>query len=101
MNRFPYDEQRIGRMSLIDEGGGDAHSRRIRMAYLAVVGSHSVNGVAGLHHELLKADLLRYFNKLRPGRFYNKNNSIPPQHCTPPSTPPTPAATNHHLNTHH
>jgi len=79
MNRFPYDEQRIGRMSLIDEAGGDAHSRRIRMAYLAVVGSHSVNGVAGLHTELLKADLLRDFNEMWPERFNNKTNGVTPR----------------------
>ncbi len=79
MNRFPYDEQRIGRMSLIDEAGGEAHSRRIRMAYLAVVGSHSVNGVAGLHTELLKADLLRDFNEMWPERFNNKTNGVTPR----------------------
>ncbi|MCA1828827.1 MAG: glycogen/starch/alpha-glucan phosphorylase [Myxococcales bacterium] len=75
MNRFPYDEPRIGRMSLIDEAGG----KRIRMAYLAVVGSHSVNGVAALHTELLKADLLRDFNEMWPERFNNKTNGVTPR----------------------
>ena len=79
MNRFPYDEQRIGRMSLIDEAGGDVHNKRIRMAYLAVVGSHSVNGVAALHTELLKADLLRDFNEMFPERFNNKTNGVTPR----------------------
>jgi starch phosphorylase len=79
MNRFPYDEARIGRMSLIDEAGGDPHGRRIRMAYLAVVGSHSVNGVAALHTELLKADLLRDFNEMWPDRFNNKTNGVTPR----------------------
>jgi starch phosphorylase len=79
MNRFPYDEPRISRMSLIDEAGGDAHGKRIRMAYLAVVGSHSVNGVAALHTELLKADLLRDFNEMFPERFNNKTNGVTPR----------------------
>jgi glycogen phosphorylase len=79
MNRFPYDEARIARMSLIDEGAGDPLGRRIRMAYLAVVGSHSVNGVAALHTELLKADLLRDFNEMWPDRFNNKTNGVTPR----------------------
>src|SRR5207244_12957556 len=58
MNRFPYDEQRISRMSLIDEDVGQLTSKWIRMAILAVVGSHSVNGVAALHTELLQQHLL-------------------------------------------
>ncbi len=79
MNRFPYDEPRIARMSLIDEAGGDAHTKRIRMAYLAVVGSHSVNGVAALHTDLLKADLLKDFNEMFPERFNNKTNGVTPR----------------------
>src|SRR5438477_2167140 len=75
MNRFPYDEPRIARMSLIDDAGG----KRIRMAYLAVVGSHSVNGVAALHTELLKADLLKVFNEMFPERFNNKTNGVTPR----------------------
>src|SRR3954470_9160196 len=75
MNRFPYDEPRISRMSPIDESGG----KRIRMAYLAVVGSHSVNGVAALHTELLKADLLKDFNEMWPERFNNKTNGVTPR----------------------
>jgi starch phosphorylase len=78
-SRFPYDEGRISRMSLIDEGNGSFDSKRIRMAYLAVVGSHSVNGVAGLHTELLKADLLRDFNEMWPDRFNNKTNGVTPR----------------------
>ena len=79
MNRFPYDEPRIARMSLIDDGNGSLESKRIRMAYLAVVGSHSVNGVAGLHTELLKADLLRDFHEMWPERFNNKTNGVTPR----------------------
>lgn len=78
-SRFPYDEGRISRMSLIDEGSGAFESKRIRMAYLAVVGSHSVNGVAGLHTELLKADLLHDFHEMWPDRFNNKTNGVTPR----------------------
>jgi starch phosphorylase len=79
MNRFPYDEPRISRMSLIDEGDGQLSSKRIRMAYLAVVGSHSVNGVAALHTQLLQQDLLHDFNEMWPDRFNNKTNGVTPR----------------------
>jgi starch phosphorylase len=79
MSRFPYDEQRISRMSLIDEGDGQLSSKRIRMAYLAVVGSHSVNGVAALHTRLLEQDLLRDFHEMWPERFNNKTNGVTPR----------------------
>jgi starch phosphorylase len=79
LNRFPYDDARLTRMSLIDEGDGAAASRRIRMAYLAVVGSHSVNGVAALHTDLLKQDLLRDFHQMWPERFNNKTNGVTPR----------------------
>jgi starch phosphorylase len=79
MSRFPYEEARLSRMSLIDEGNGQYESKRIRMAYLAVAGSHSVNGVAALHTELLKADLLHDFNQMWPLRFNNKTNGVTPR----------------------
>ena len=79
MNRFPYDEGRTVRMSLIDEGDGQPASKRIRMAYLAVVGSHSVNGVAALHTKLLEQDLLRDFHEMWPERFNNKTNGVTPR----------------------
>jgi starch phosphorylase len=85
MNRFPYDDARIQRMSLIDDR--DEHNRRIRMAYLAVVGSHSTNGVAGLHTELLKADLLRDFHEMWPERFNNKTNGVTPRRWLLASNP--------------
>ncbi|HEX2574294.1 MAG TPA: glycogen/starch/alpha-glucan phosphorylase [Polyangia bacterium] len=79
-SRFPHDETRLGRMSLIDEGApGDPGSRRIRMAYLAVVGSHSVNGVALLHTELLERQLLGDFYEMWPERFNNKTNGVTPR----------------------
>ncbi|HEX9603841.1 MAG TPA: glycogen/starch/alpha-glucan phosphorylase [Myxococcales bacterium] len=79
MNRFPYDEPRISRMSLIDEGDGQLASKRIRMAYLAVVGSHSVNGVAALHTQLLQQNLLHDFHEMWPERFNNKTNGVTPR----------------------
>src|SRR5439155_1933866 len=75
MNRLPYDAPRIAQMSLIDDAGG----KRIRMAYLAVVGSHSVNGVAALHTELLKANLLHDFDEMWPERFHNVTNGVTPR----------------------
>ncbi|HZX96788.1 MAG TPA: glycogen/starch/alpha-glucan phosphorylase [Myxococcales bacterium] len=79
MSRFPYDEGRLARMSLIDEGSGSPESKRIRMAYLAVVGSHSVNGVAALHTDLLKANLMKDFHEMWPQRFNNKTNGVTPR----------------------
>ena len=73
--RFPGDEARVERMSLIGEEGG----RRVRMAHLATVGSHAVNGVAALHTELLKDSVLRDFYELWPERFSNKTNGVTPR----------------------
>ena len=73
--RFPSDEPRVARMSLIAETG----ERSVRMAHLATVGSHAVNGVAALHTELLKASVLRDFHELWPGRFSNKTNGVTPR----------------------
>jgi len=73
--RFPGDEERIRRMSLIDEDGG----RFVRMAHLACVGSHAINGVAALHTELLKRDVLGDFNDLWPEKFSNKTNGVTPR----------------------
>ena len=79
MSRYPFDDARLSRMSLIDEGNGTPESKRIRMAYLAVVGSHSVNGVAALHTELLKAHLLHDFHEMWPERFHNVTNGVTPR----------------------
>ncbi len=72
MNKFPNDPDRVSRMSLIQEGG----EKQVRMAYLSVVASHSINGVAALHSELLKSSLFKDFFELWPQRFNNKTNGI-------------------------
>jgi len=72
---FFGDEERLARMSLIDENG----PRYVRMAHLATVGSHAVNGVAQLHTELLKSDVLRDFHDLWPQKFSNKTNGVTPR----------------------
>lgn len=70
--RWPDDPERVRRMSLF----GDGDEPVIRMAYLAIVGSFSVNGVAELHSRLLREGLFRDFSELRPGKFNNKTNGV-------------------------
>ena len=72
--RFPGDDARVARMSLIDEAG----DKRVRMAHLATVGSHAVNGVAALHSTLLRQTVLRDFAELWPERFRNVTNGVTP-----------------------
>jgi glycogen phosphorylase len=73
--KFPADEDRISRMSLFEEG----EDKHIRMAHLASVGSHAINGVAELHSELLQTQLLKDFHDLWPKRFSNVTNGITPR----------------------
>lgn len=73
--RFPGDEARVIRMSLIGEEG----EKCVRMAHLATVGSHAINGVAALHSELLKASVLKDFYEMWPERFSNKTNGVTPR----------------------
>jgi starch phosphorylase len=70
--RFPEDVDRIQRMSLIEEG----KDKKVRMAHLAIVGSHSVNGVAALHTHLLKTGIFKDFFEMYPEKFNNKTNGI-------------------------
>jgi starch phosphorylase len=70
--RWPHDAERRRRMSLIDE----AYGRHVRMAHVAVVGSHQVNGVARLHSELMRQTIFRDFAELYPDRFTNVTNGI-------------------------
>ncbi len=81
--QFPGDEPRVQRMSIIEEG----EEKRIRMAHLAIVGSHAVNGVAALHTRILQEDLFRDFHEMWPDKFSNKTNGITQRrwlkHCNP------------------
>jgi starch phosphorylase len=81
--RFPGDEARVRRMSLIGEDG----AKRIRMAYLATVGSHAVNGVAAMHSELVKTTILKDFYEMWPERFSNKTNGVTPRRFIALSNP--------------
>src|SRR5271156_3379048 len=81
--KFPNDEARIARMSLIDEHG----ERYVRMAYLACVGSSHINGVAKLHTELLKSDVLHDFYELWPEKFVNVTNGVTPRRWLAVSNP--------------
>ena len=73
--RWPGDLDRLRELSIINEGG----RRHVRMAHLATIGSHSVNGVAELHTALLKQHLMSGFNELWPERFNNKTNGVTPR----------------------
>ena len=73
--RYPGDAARLARLSLIDEAG----EKRVRMANLATVGSHAVNGVAALHSQLLRQTVLRDFAELWPERFCNVTNGVTPR----------------------
>jgi starch phosphorylase len=73
--RFPGDDHRAARLSLIDESG----EKHVRMAHLACVGSHAINGVAALHSDLLKRTVLRDFHELEPEKFYNVTNGVTPR----------------------
>lgn len=71
-NRFPCDGERLSRVSIIEE----SNPKRVRMAYLSIVGSHSVNGVSQLHTAIIKHRLFKDFYELTPYKFNNKTNGI-------------------------
>jgi glycogen phosphorylase len=73
--RHPGDERLVRRLSIIDEAG----DKYVRMANLACVGSHAVNGVAALHTELLKQTVLRDFHAVAPDKFFNVTNGVTPR----------------------
>jgi len=72
---FPNDPARVERMSLVENGGGN----KIRMAHLAITGTHSTNGVAAIHSELLRTRTVRDFAEMFPDRFNNKTNGVTPR----------------------
>ncbi|XP_032883226.1 glycogen phosphorylase, liver form [Amblyraja radiata] len=74
-NLFPGDEQRLMRMSLIEEGV----EKKINMAHLCIVGSHSVNGVARIHSTIIKNQVFKDFSDIEPIKFQNKTNGITPR----------------------
>ena len=73
--KYPGDTEKLARMSIVEDG----HEPMIRMAHLAIVGSHSVNGVSALHTEILKKSVLRDFHEFYPEKFNNKTNGITPR----------------------
>jgi starch phosphorylase len=73
--RFPGDDQRLSRLSIIEESG----ERSVRMANLACVGSHAVNGVSALHSDLLRRNVLKDFAEIMPEQFNNKTNGVTPR----------------------
>jgi len=82
-DRFAGDEGKVNRLSIIDETG----SKFVRMAHLACVGSKHINGVAELHTELLKTELLRDFHDLWPEKFTNVTNGVTPRRWLAVSNP--------------
>ena len=91
--RYPGEDARLGRLSLIDESG----DRHVRMANLAVVGSHAVNGVAALHTDLLKETVLRDFWELEPQKFVNVTNGVTPRRWIVLSNPKLSALITRHI----
>jgi glycogen phosphorylase len=81
--RFPDDPTRVAGLSLIGENG----ERQVRMAHLAAVGSYAINGVAALHSELLKQDVLADFHRLWPDKFHNMTNGVTPRRWIALSNP--------------
>ncbi|XP_078065017.1 glycogen phosphorylase, muscle form-like, partial [Mustelus asterias] len=73
--KFPGDNDRLRRMSLIEEGD----TKRINMAHLCIVGAHAVNGVARIHSEILKKTVFKDFYEVEPEKFQNKTNGITPR----------------------
>lgn len=82
--RFPGDDGRVKRMSIIEEGP----ERQVRMAHLACIGSFSVNGVAELQSQLLKENTLRDFAEMWPQKFNNKTNGVTPRRFMRLANPP-------------
>ena len=91
--RFPNDDQLLRRLSLIDEAG----DKYVRMAHLASVGSHAINGVAALHTQLLKQTVLADFHKVAPEKFLNVTNGVTPRRWIALSNPKLSALITRHI----
>jgi starch phosphorylase len=83
-DRYPDEPERLARMSVIEEGT----TRRVRMAHLAIIGSHSTNGVAAIHSELLRKTTVKDFAEMYPERFNNKTNGVTPRRWLLAANPP-------------
>ena len=91
--RRPYDNEFLQRLSLIDESG----ERRLRMAHLAIVGSHKVNGVSALHSDLLVQTIFADFAQLWPERFTNMTNGVTPRRWLAQCNPGLAALLDRHI----
>src|SRR6266404_1686123 len=91
--RYPGDDERLRRLSIIDDGG----DRRVRMAHLAVIGSHRVNGVAQLHSDLMRMHVFSGFADMYPDRFINVTNGIAVRRWLKQSNPGLSALLTEHL----
>jgi starch phosphorylase len=91
--RYPGDDQLLGRLSLIDETG----ERYVRMAHLAAVGSHAINGVAALHTRLLKQTVLSDLCAMAPAKFFNVTNGVTPRRWMVLSNPGLSALITRHI----
>jgi starch phosphorylase len=91
--RYPGDDERRRRLSIIDDGG----DRRVRMAHLAVIGSHRVNGVAQLHSDLMRSHVFSGFADMYPDRFINVTNGIAVRRWLKQSNPGLSALLTEHL----
>lgn len=84
-SKYGDDWERIGRMSIIEDAGSE---KFVRMAYLAVVASHTINGVAAIHSEIIKDTIFRDFYEMFPAKFQNKTNGVTQRRwlafCNPP-----------------
>jgi starch phosphorylase len=91
--RYRNDDQLVRRLSLIDEAGG----KYVRMAHLASVGSHAINGVAALHTQLLKRTVLADFHRVAPEKFLNVTNGVTPRRWIALSNPKLSALITRHI----
>ncbi|MBI5258430.1 MAG: glycogen/starch/alpha-glucan phosphorylase [Burkholderiales bacterium] len=95
--RCPGDEALVRRISLIDEGEGPGTTRRVRMASLAIVASHTVNGVSALHSQLMVDTIFADHARLWPGRFINITNGVTPRRWLMQANPGLSAVLDDHL----